>query len=1151
MRSVLAGLLVLTGLVGAARGQSGPAQSGQKVRDLLESGEYAAAERASADLVAVAERTTAGGSPELAAALDLLVASLIGNGRSAAPSTLAAATRVVELRERQQGAAHLDVASSLHRLGLVYVERGEATLALPLHERALGIRARRLPPDDPAIAESDEYLAAALMQLERFDAAQQALVKAQPIREAHAGREPLALARMLTLQGWVNRNSGKYSASLPIVRRALELWKIHAPEHPDRVAATELWGDLTWLTGDIATAQAAWTEALNLSGRVVRPGHPLQGALERRVALAANALGNGSDARRDLEAALSVAEGSLAPCAPERAAVFADLATTLWYDGEYAQSYTLNRRAYETYRRCLGPNHSYTATVLYNQAGLANAIGDYVEAERLYERSIRIWSAALKPDHPFVARGLDNLAQVVEARGQYARSRALLLKALAIQMAASGPDHPDVAWTLTNLVRNSLRTGHLSRAQQYADRASAIYQASGAAEADHVARLLLLVAEIDERRGRDVEARKILEQALALRETNLGPNHPRTAAARERIAAIDFALGRDPAALAGALEAERDGRDQLRFTVRYLPERQGLIYADARPKGLDLALSLVALDRTRERSRVLDSVIRSRSVILDELAARSHVASAPGADLGSLNASLAAARQRYANLMLRSLTAGDVQSRGTLDEARQQKEDAERALAERSGPEAAELQRARAGVDQIRDALPAGGALVSYVRYVRRSLETNQQGMTVVRSLPSYLAFVLRPQHSDPSAVPLGSAASMDRLVDAWRRQMASAPQAESPAAAEAAYRPIGAALRRRVWDPLRANLAGAETVFVVPDGALNLVSFAALPEGGDRYLVEDGPAIHYLSAERDLVSAQLSAASTSRGLLAIGGAAFDDATSFSGASGHPHPAGAPARTRVAPARSATPARVALSCGSFESLRFQPLGGTRREVHEIAGLWTGSPSRILEGREATERRFKREAPGQRVLHLATHGFFLGGPCPPGAAGTRSIGGLSTGSEARPPLSLGVTPLLRSGLALAGANRRASARGDDEDGILTAEEVTGLNLEGVEWAVLSACDTGVGEVKAGEGVLGLRRAFQIAGVRTVIMSLWAVDDQAARLWMRALYEGRLQRKLSTAGAMHEATLGVLGSRRAHGQSTHPFYWAAFVAAGDWR
>src|SRR5262245_57374137 len=121
----------------------------------------------------------------------------------------------------------------------------------------------------------------------------------------------------------------------------------------------------------------------------------------------------------------------------------------------------------------------------------------------------------------------------------------------------------------------------------------------------------------------------------------------------------------------------------------------------------------------------------------------------------------------------------------------------------------------------------------------------------------------------------------------------------------------------------------------------------------------------------------------------------------------------------------------------------------------------------------------------------------------------------------------------------------------DDGILTAEEVAGLNLQGTEWAVLSACDTGVGAITAGEGVFGLRRAFQIAGARTVIMSLWSVDDQATRAWMRALYRARFQRKLSTADALRAASLDVLRDRRARRLGTHPFYWAAFVGAGDWR
>ena len=156
-----------------------------------------------------------------------------------------------------------------------------------------------------------------------------------------------------------------------------------------------------------------------------------------------------------------------------------------------------------------------------------------------------------------------------------------------------------------------------------------------------------------------------------------------------------------------------------------------------------------------------------------------------------------------------------------------------------------------------------------------------------------------------------------------------------------------------------------------------------------------------------------------------------------------------------------------------------------------------------------------------------------------------------GHSQEPPPVIGENPLLLSGLALAGANHRNTAGPEEDDGILTAEEIGALDLAGVEWAVLSACRTGVGEVRNGEGVLGLRRAFQIAGAGTTIMSLWNVDDEATSEWMRLLYRKRWQAGLSTARSVREASLELLRRRRARGESTSPYFWGSFVAAGDWR
>jgi CHAT domain-containing protein len=228
-------------------------------------------------------------------------------------------------------------------------------------------------------------------------------------------------------------------------------------------------------------------------------------------------------------------------------------------------------------------------------------------------------------------------------------------------------------------------------------------------------------------------------------------------------------------------------------------------------------------------------------------------------------------------------------------------------------------------------------------------------------------------------------------------------------------------------------------------------------------------------------------------------------------------------------------------------MRFEPLPASAREAETILKIWRQThlgPELRLSGRAATEAALKQRAAGTRVLHLATHGFFLGGRCASAIAGQGDHTIMATRNA-------GENPLLLAGFALTGANQRQAVGHDEEDGILTAEEVAALDLQGVEWAVLSACDTGVGEVRAGEGVFGLRRAFQVAGARTVIMSLWPVDDEDTRRWMTGLYERRFARGLGTMEALRESTLDELRRRRKAGLSTHPFYWGGFIAAGEWR
>jgi hypothetical protein len=250
------------------------------------------------------------------------------------------------------------------------------------------------------------------------------------------------------------------------------------------------------------------------------------------------------------------------------------------------------------------------------------------------------------------------------------------------------------------------------------DQAIGIFQKSGSSdEPDHFARVLELRGALHMRAGNMAQARVSLMQALSERERIFGRAHPLAAETRATLAAVELARGQRDAALASALDAEQIGRDHLRFTVRYLPERQAMAYAAKRPRGLDLALSVTAAAAPSDASRVFDSVIRSRGVVLDELAARRIASYSGPAESAGVTTNAIAARQRFANLVMRSLL--ETVPRPVLDEARKQKEDAERLLAERTSEGRLELATASTGIEDVKRALPRDAVLVSFVRYDR------------------------------------------------------------------------------------------------------------------------------------------------------------------------------------------------------------------------------------------------------------------------------------------------------------------------------------------------------------------------------------------------------------------------------------------------
>ncbi len=992
-------------------------------------------------------------------------------------------------------------------------------------------------------------------------------------------------------------DEGRYAEAETEARQLLA--QVEASQGKGSLAAghvLDLLVEALWRGGKAAEpgSRALAERAVALKERVFGPDDPQVAQSLNNLAVLLHNAGAYREAQPHYERALEILEQAEPASPPDIAATLNNLGILMGDLGDHETWKSLLERALPLQEETLGADSQEFAASLTNLATALRYWGDYSTATRYYERALAILEETLPSDHPELGTSLRDYGELLDRMGNRDGAKPILDRAREILEKTLGPNHPEVAWSLNIGGRLRMRMNDLAGAREYLERSRAIYDALPGPKHPYASYPLQVLANIHRKTGKLHEARRLMEQALAERETSYGPDThwgaqvlgnlgdlleqmgehslaiqrleralaiqelsldpqgPEAAESLRNLARARVGLGDTAGALRDALRAEAISSEHVRLTGRTLAEREVLRYASVRAAGLDTALALAArgLDASSNR-KVWDSLIRSRALVLDEMAARNvAIRGTTDPETSRLLESLASARQRLANLVVRGPSQAHPEFyRKVVEDTRREKEQAERALVEKSATFRRDQARRRLGFTEVATALPTGSALVAFVTYGREEDIPARRAAAI----PSYLAFILEPgPGKPPGVVPLGTVTEVETLVARWRQEASGglATPGRTRDQALAAYRSAGEALRRKVWDPVVHRIGSARRVFVVPDGALNLVNLAALPAGEREYLLEKGPLIHYLSAERDLVPLP-GPEQRGEGLLAVGGPDFDGAGLFATLAGKQ-----PAPVQVASLRPSRGERSA--CGDFRSLRFDALPASEQEAREITSLWekhrgaAGKTSAAeLTGPLANEASFKAAAPGHRVVHVATHGFFMGGRCESALDSSRGIGVLKGVEPEEPPPLTGENPLLLSGLALAGANNREAAGPDEDDGILTAEEIAALDLSGVEWAVLSACDTGVGEVKAGEGVFGLRRALQVAGVRTVIMSLWSVEDEAAREWMRALYEGRLVKHLETAEAVRQASLKILRGRRARAESTHPFYWAGFVAAGDWK
>jgi len=871
------------------------------------------------------------------------------------------------------------------------------------------------------------------------------------------------LVRALNDEADVNLRAHDFAAGEKLRLRVLHLQEEHAGR--DSLPVSDALLNLGWFYTNMAryeAAQSAFDRCQDIRQRLLGPE-------AAPVAEVLNALGVLEENRSNLtlaeafyEQAIAIQEKALGTQSGVTANTWNNLATLYWIMGDYASAQKFFTQALAVREKMLGPNSPVVATTLNNLALLDGSLGDYDDAEDYFQRALRIRTARLGPDHPATLTTLSQLGLLDVRRGDDARAEPLLARAVAMQEKISPAGDPDLARSLEELAMLYDRRKLYGKAEPLHLRALEMRRRILGDEHPEYAASLASLARHDHAQGRLAEALPLYEQALKIDTEAFGKNHPDTLAIAGDLAFLKIELRQPDDATRLARDVAEAQQNMLNGVFTFAPERQRMAF-ERTIEPCDLPAALADADLLAE------TVLRTKGVVLDSLLEDEAVTRAERdpevREMMEKRLLLLAQLQQTpedASGTDFSRSPAALADRQKLEEEEQQLE----ASLANKGVGSGQTRRALAtDVSDVREALPGDAALVEYVAYNRY---TGRLG-----SEPAYGAVVMM-QNAPCQWVPLGSAAEIDGRVRLEQKYMRRRVR-------EAALAEVLRGLFQSLCRPVLAALPGGiHRLIISPDGNLNFVSFATLLDTEDRFLADDFE-LNYVSSGRDLLQKSAMPPRTKR-LVVFANPDYNQLPDTTAAHGR--------------------ANAAIKDDDL----LPPLPGTEREAAFLQqeAKRDGLEAQVYRGGDASEANLaKQDSPW--ILHLATHGLYLSGDDVPNLP-------VGPGDGAK---ALAAQPMSRSLLALAGAAvtlrdwRKGIFPPPGNDGLLTAQQAASLNLDRTWLVVLSACDTGSGEARAGEGVLGLRRGFAEAGAQNLLMTLWMVDDAETADLMKAFYREALR------------------------------------------
>jgi CHAT domain-containing protein/Tfp pilus assembly protein PilF len=989
------------------------------------------------------------------------------------------AEHALGLREKTLGPDHAEVAASLNTLGLICSARGDYNRAEGLFQRALAVYDKAFGKGSLAAAEVDDSLAQNYNAKANFAEAERLAREALGVREKSLGADHFLVGASLSTLGEIFLAKAEYSTARPFAERALETTgKSYSP------------GDLPY------------TDAVSLLARVqIR-----QSSFDSAEQLLLQNLHNRETA----------AGAESLPAAN----ALQDLGSLYVFKIDNVKAEQMNLRALALKEKILGRDHVQVSLILHNLGLIYYRRGDYSTADTYYQRALAIKEKVLGPTHPLVAPTLNNLGLMYWRQLEYAKAADYFRRGLEIVEKAYGPESIEVTYGLANLGIIAKETGDYDTAEDYYKRSLAISEKVLGPQNPQTGLFLESLGILYRDKGDYARAEPLLLRTIAITEGSRGAEHPDVVRELRNLTQLYQASGDVANALKSYQRLSFLEEKNLPLNLAVGSERQKLAYFDPFVGSMEKVISfqaqydpgnaqardLAATALVSRKGRVLDAMADSLSTLWSRSSAK---------DRAVLD-QLKEVTSKLAALVLNGpqrLSIEEHQER--IKSLAAQREQLENEAARASD---GYYERTQAiNLAAVQAAIPPTAALIELGVYrpfdAKKSFESHKQFGD-----PRYIAYVV-PSQGEVRSRDLGPAKDIDAAVNAFRQGLRD-PQRQD-------VKRLAGALDEKIMRPVRALTGDATHLLVSPDGQLDLIPFEALVDEKERYLLERF-SITYLTTGRDLLRMQVRRASKS-GPLVMADPTFGEpeTTTMAKAEG----------INLRPQVAAHKRRSITTGQDLSAVYFAPLSDTAQEARSIQTLFPDA--RVLTGTQATKAALKQvDAP--RILHIATHGFFLqdaAADASPAAGKPEANNTRAIHASARIE-----NPLLRSGLALSGANLTKSS---SEDGILTALEAANLNLWGTKLVTLSACETGVGEVKNLEGVYGLRRSFFLAGAESLVMSLWPVSDRVTREMMTGYYSG-LKRGLGRSDALRQAQLAMLKRKGRE----HPFYWASFIQSGEW-